>query len=340
MHLLYIGVFKRLLHFGCLWLEHGNFMEILLILYLKFLCFLENFVPKIFNRKPRSLNDFKLFKATEFRRILLYDGIVAFKNLIHHNVYKHFLLLHSAVYILSSSTLIRTHLHLAEQFIRTFISHSVVIYGKSFVVYNVHSLSHLSKECQEHGTLDDFSAFRYENRLKSIKDSLMSGYKPLQQIARRDLEKEKINIILDSKPNQFTLSLKHFITNEIIRGSQYRKVVIGNVCFRIGTDKDSCFKTLNGNVVLLKNLVYRHQTLFFVGCKFKKQEDFYTYPLPSSELGIICVSQLEDRKIAYPLNDIECKCYLIPNQETWLCVPLLHTISLMKKAHAAHEMNK
>lgn len=77
--------------------------------------------------------------------------------------------------------------------------------------------------------MDNFSAFRYENRLKSIKDSLMSCYKPLQQIARRDLRKEKIKIILDSKSNQFVLSLKHFIANEIIRGSQYRKVVIGNM---------------------------------------------------------------------------------------------------------------
>jgi len=183
--------------------------------------------------------------------------------------------------------------------------------------------------------MNNFSAFRYENRLKSIKDSLMSCYKPLQQIARHDLGKEIIKIIQDSKLNQFVLSLKHFIANEIIRGSQYRKVVIGNICFRIGT-KDSCFKTSNGNVVLLKNLVYRHRTLFFIGYKFQKQEDSYTYPLPSSELGIICVSQLEERRIAYPLNDIECKCYLIPNQETWLWVPLLHTIPLMKKAHAAH----
>ncbi|XP_025266724.1 uncharacterized protein LOC112638743 isoform X1 [Camponotus floridanus] len=297
MHLLYIGVFKRLLHFWLFvvgaWKLHGDIINLISEVFV----FLKEFCPQDFNRKPRSLNDFKLFKATEFRRILLYDGIVAFKNLIHHNIYKHFLLLHSAAYILSSSTLIRTHLHFAEQFIRTFISHSVVIYGKSFVVYNVHSLSHLSKECQEHGTMDNFSAFRYENRLKSIKDSLMSCYKPLQQIARRDLGKEKIKIILDSKPNQFVLSLKHFIANEIIRGSQYRKVIIDNICFRIGT-KNSCFKTSNGNVVLLKNIVYRHRTLFFVGCKFQKQEDFYTYPLPSSELGIICVFQLEERRIA------------------------------------------
>lgn len=105
----------------------------------------------------------------------------------------------------------------------------------------MHSLSHLCEECQKHGVMDDFSAFRYENRLKSIKDSLRSCYKPLQQIAKHDLKnKEKIKIILDSKPNQFVLSLKHFIANEIIRGSQYRKVVIGNVFFKIGT-RDSCF---------------------------------------------------------------------------------------------------
>lgn len=176
--------------------------------------------------------------------------------------------------------------------------------------------------------MDDFSAFRYENRLKSMKDSLKSGYKPLQQIARRDLEKkEKIQIILDFKPKQFVLSLKHYITDEIIPGPQYRKVVIGNIVFRVGT-KDSYFKTSNDDVVLLKNLVYKHGTLFFVGCKFQKHEDFYMYPLPSSELGIICVSQLQERRIAYPLCDIQCKCYLIPNEDNYLCMPLLHTIPL------------
>ncbi|XP_071582262.1 uncharacterized protein [Temnothorax nylanderi] len=329
MHLLYIGVFKRLLYFWLfivgVWKLHRDIINLISEVFV----FLKEFCPHDFNRKPRSLNDFKLFKATEFRRILLYDGIVAFKDLIHDNIYKHFLLLHSAAYILASSTLVHTHLHLAEQFIKTFISHSVVLYGTSFVVYNVHSLSHLPKECQEHGAIDNFSAFRYENRLKSMKDSLRSGYKPLQQIARRDLEKKKkIEIILDSKPNQFVLSLKHYIADEIIRGPQYRKVTIGNVYFKIGK-KDSCFKTVNGSVVLLKNLVYRHRTLFFIGCKFKKQEDFYTYPLPSSELGIICVSQLEERRVAYPVSDVQCKCYLIPNRDNFLCMPLLHTIPLI-----------
>lgn len=69
--------------FDCLWLEHGNCMEINLIS--EVFVFLREFCPQDFNRKPRSLNNFKLFKATKFRPILLYDGIVAFKNLIHNS---------------------------------------------------------------------------------------------------------------------------------------------------------------------------------------------------------------------------------------------------------------
>lgn len=329
MHLLYAGVFKRLLYYWLYvvgaWKLHGDIINLISEVFVSF----RKLCPQEFNRKPRSLNYFNLFKATEFRRILLYDGIVAFKGLIHDNIYKHFLLLHSAVYIMASPTFVHTHLHLAEQFIKTFISHSVVLYGKSFVVYNVHSLNHLFQECHEYGAIDEFSAFRYENRLKSIKDSLRSGYKPLQQVARRDLHtKKNIEIILNSKPDQFVLSLKHYIADEIIRGPQYRKVSIGNVIFRIGI-KDPCFKISNGDVVLLKNLVHKHRTLFFIGCKFRKQEDFYTYPLPSSELGIICISQLQQEKIAYRLNDIQCKCYLIPNGDNYLCIPLLHTIPLI-----------
>lgn len=58
-----------------------------------------------------------------------------------------------------------------------------------FVIYNVHALAHLAQECLSYGSLDKFSAFPYENFLKSFKNSLKSGYKPLQQAARRDLEK-------------------------------------------------------------------------------------------------------------------------------------------------------
>jgi len=83
----------------------------------------------------------------------------------------------------------------ANKLLRTFIVHSEAIYGEKFIVYNVHSIFHLAKECAEHGELDSFSAFSFENRLKSIKESLRSFRKPLEQVAKRDLEKDRVRSI-------------------------------------------------------------------------------------------------------------------------------------------------
>lgn len=87
-----------------------------------------------FIRKPRSLEEMKLFKGTEFRRVCLYDGILVFrdflKSLLNKSVYKHFLLLHSAIYILSNPVLVHSMSDYANQLLRTFITHSSTIYGK------------------------------------------------------------------------------------------------------------------------------------------------------------------------------------------------------------------
>lgn len=119
----------------------------------------------------------------------LYDGILVFKRYLHKNVYKHFLLLHSAFYILSSPVLIRLMLETTNKLLRLFIRHSVNIYGQRFVIYNVHAFCHLTAECAAHGQLENFSAFKFENRLKFLKAILLSEYQPLQQAAYTDLER-------------------------------------------------------------------------------------------------------------------------------------------------------
>lgn len=206
LHLVYLGVFKRLILAWKKWngpwkLHYNTIAEIS-----QKLVKLKSSCPRDFNRPPRTLTELSFFKATEFRRLLLYDGILIFKDSVTDAVYKHFLLLHCAIYILSSSSLVQTHYNYANILLRTFISHSAAIYGKKFIVYNVHSLSHLSNECETHGKLDDFSAFQFENKLQSIKASLKSGYKPLQQAAFRDLEKGQIDVTLENNENIVVLS--------------------------------------------------------------------------------------------------------------------------------------
>ncbi|KAE8740382.1 hypothetical protein FOCC_FOCC014120 [Frankliniella occidentalis] len=77
----------------------------------------------------------------------------------------------------------------ANECLQQFIAHSAQLLGAHFVVYNVHNLIHLHSECLNGGTLNNFSAYKFENYLGVIKRYLLSTYKPLAQIYNRDLER-------------------------------------------------------------------------------------------------------------------------------------------------------
>ena len=57
-------------------------------------------VPHEFALKPRSLNELDHWKATELRQFLLYTGPVCLQCCLNEAVFKNFILLSSAMYIL------------------------------------------------------------------------------------------------------------------------------------------------------------------------------------------------------------------------------------------------
>lgn len=57
---------------------------------------MKSYSPHEFARRPRPLEDFQHYKATEFRQLLLYTGPVVFHNILKGDAYQHFLLLHTA----------------------------------------------------------------------------------------------------------------------------------------------------------------------------------------------------------------------------------------------------
>lgn len=330
LHLVYLGVFKRLIlawkKWNGPWRLHYNEIQNISqkLLRLKGSC------PQDFNRPPRPLTDLSFYKATEFRRLLLYDGIVVLRDSLADEVYKHFLLLHCAIYILNSPSLLQMYCNYANTLLRIFISHSVAIYGQKFVTYNVHSLSHLAYECEVHGKLDDFSAFPFENKLQSIKASLRSGYKPLKQAAFRDLEKGRIDITLENE-NVVVLSQKRkeHIVNEVVNGTQFKKIHVNDVLFQCN-EKDTCFKTYNNTIAVLRNIVQVQNEIYFIGLPFSVSMDLYEYPLPSSYLGIVKVACRNEERQIFLLTEIACKCWLIPDGDAYACIPLLHTMPLLK----------
>lgn len=151
LHLIWHGTFKRLLMIWMQWngpwkLDRRSKENIS-----NNLIFLKNFCPSDFCRPSRSINDWKMYKATEERRLCLYDGLLVFRDKLQENIYKNYLLLQAALYILFSPVHVNVLNNFANELLRNFIQHCINTYGKRFVVYNVHSLCHLAQECAEHG---------------------------------------------------------------------------------------------------------------------------------------------------------------------------------------------
>ncbi|XP_067211923.1 uncharacterized protein [Linepithema humile] len=326
MHLVYLGVFKRFLSYLIERRTHCRLPRDNVMRINNNLNEIAQYFPKEFNRKPRSLGNRDSrtkWKGTEFRRCLLYDGIKVFKDQFPQNIYHIFLLLHSAIYILSSSIFNHNLNHVADYLLKEFISHAARTLGRDFLVYNVHSIGHLAEECKNYGTLESFSAFPYENYLGVIKGVLRSNYKPLQQLANRDSETGGVlveNILSNSyKP---VLKGRYKKRSEIFEGEQFTELIWKGMTFN-SNEPNNCFTTIFGEVVFLSNIISTVRGVILVGKKFKQLENFYDFPLPSSSLGIYKVKEKERRRQYWNLSHVKAKCVTIPLLEGILCIPMV-----------------
>ena len=103
MHLVCLGVMRRILNF----LTDGPRLCKISIQQINCLSEsmtpLNNQMPSEFAHQPRSLEYLKRWKATEFREILLYSGLIVLRRVIKKEVYTHFLCLSIVIRIMLSS---------------------------------------------------------------------------------------------------------------------------------------------------------------------------------------------------------------------------------------------
>ncbi|KAK3915796.1 Caprin-2, partial [Frankliniella fusca] len=320
LHLLYKGVFSRLLDAILTWEGPWNMDAATIREVSNLLLGWKSSCPMDFNRKPRPLEEWYKYKATELRRFLLYDSVVAFQNKIHENLYRLLLLLHSSIYILASSYLLPRFSENAEVFLNAFVTYAAQIFGDHFVSYNVHSLTHLVDECRVRGVIEEFSAFPYDNALKSIKETLRSGYLPLEQVLKRDSERSNgKEVVLKNQENLVQLHGPHVDEQECERGEQFSSISVNRTTFKIN-EKDSVFMTVTGQVMILKNIIFRNGRIFFVGNRFQDSDNFYLYPIESSKLGIFQVWNLNQARECVPLSDVFGKCWLIKTEDSFFVV--------------------
>ena len=193
MHLVCLGVMKRLLLLWikgplCCRLGSREVQQISACLV-----DLKDSIPSEFARKPRTLSEIDRWKATEFRQqFLLYTGLVVLSGQIHPTMYQNYLLLFVGIHILLNERLSSEYNQYAHDLLETFVKHFYQIYGNDMAVYNVHGLVHLAGEARRFGSLDNISAFPFENFLSKLKKMVRKPKFALAQVIRRLSEQMEI----------------------------------------------------------------------------------------------------------------------------------------------------
>ena len=75
-------------------------------------------MPTYFLHQKRSLHKLDRWKATEFRQLLLYTGLLVFKGMLHKYHYQHFLAFHVAMSLLlnENNEIRKFYLDFAKEF--------------------------------------------------------------------------------------------------------------------------------------------------------------------------------------------------------------------------------
>lgn len=325
MHLVCLGVMKKLLKFWVHGKKNIRLAEEQILAASDHLLCIKNYIPVEFVRLPRSLKEVDRFKATEFRQLLLYTGPIVFKNILPKSKYMHFMAFHCAIRILCSPDLYLTHNNFANDLLKYFVEHFSKIYGDEFISHNVHNLIHLSSDCLIHGTLDTFSAFKYENYLYGLKKTVKLARYPLQQLINRLNEKENLHLGIDVLYPQLKNEIVNDVAvNEVI--TCYKTLILKQFQIVLN-NKDNCVTLKNGKALLIKGIYETlHKQIFLFGNIFLKEEVLYDMPHNSLELfNMKIVSNLSDENYKFPLTEIDQKCIKYPvDFSTFIVIPLLH----------------
>ncbi len=189
MHLVCLGVVKKLLSH---WLKRGTVCHLItkenVAEISRRLVALQGSIPSEFARRPRPLEDLPRFKATEFRQFLLYTGPVILKGVLPQELYDHFMVLHVAIKLLSSSQTCFKYNTFSLKLLRHFVRESAKLYGGHFISFNVHCLIHLPADVRRFGPLDSFSCFPFENCLFKVKKLVRHSQSALVQVVKRLVE--------------------------------------------------------------------------------------------------------------------------------------------------------
>lgn len=287
-----------------------------------------------FRRRPRPIADYKYWKATEFRTFLLYCGPVVLRNILHSDLYIHFLTLSVAIYIGIDPSLAKDSqwVAYANELMKVFVKQTEILYGTQMMVYNIHNCLHLMRDVGNYGCLDGFSAFPFENYMQTIKSWLRGPNKHLEQVSKRLGELESQDAIVKHEKSEKYRSRRgkiYYLQSPSVAGNA---VITTN-------EPDNCFLLMGNIIILIKEIRRRSPNNYVLSYhELTEKCDFFTEPLPSSRLGIYKInkSDFSHQRLSHVnASHIVKKCLLLPlfrgpnviDEYSYVCIPYASMLS-------------
>lgn len=248
----------------------------------------------------------------------MYLAPVILKGILSDIFYDHFMNFHVATKILSKKKFCSflDMILFCEGLLKSFVDNSSKLYGSQFKSYNVHNLIHLPMNVQKLGTLENFSAYSFENHLQVIKNMVRKSALPLHQIVKRLGEKQNnlwnckekdtpMNVIMslseehDDGPLLTLSNVKQFAFGKFRHWNLSRKFPNNVVLFKDGT------------AGFIENFIQKGTEIMLLCKKYQSATDFFSFPIASHKIGTVKVGTLLDLQ-CFPLSSVECKAIRMP----------------------------
>lgn len=159
----------------------------------------------------------------------------------------------------------------AGQLLKHFVISFKHIYDVKNINHNIHGLLHISNYVKMFGPLDNFSTFKFKNYMQQLLKLIHVKNHPLQQIVKR--LHEQLNMNLDKfsvGKDDFVADLQHNLGPLAKECSlpQFKRLRFKGFTLNVKNKKNWRCELKSGELVVIENIVYRHDKLCIIEHKF------------------------------------------------------------------------
>ena len=190
--------------------------------------------PNEVKRKPRTLDDMPLYKASEFRAWLLFYGLPVLSLFLPSEYASHFSLLVSAMHLLLSERIMLADLDIAYKMLATFYQNAGDLYTPSVYTINMHSLEHIVAVVRLWGPLWSYSMFTFENLNGYLGKTYHGTYRIVYQMSFQIQLRQTLPDKLKQLSKNESVEVQAYI-NKILSNNSSSMHQIETNCYAIGT---------------------------------------------------------------------------------------------------------